>query len=341
MKRVAILSIDGGGIRGIIPGVILRVIEEKIQRKTNNPDSRLVDYIDFVAGTSTGGILGCGMLIPDAENPERPKYTMQQVVNLYLEHGGEIFRKPFGHQLVSIFGVRREKFPNSNLTQILEKEFGDTRLSQLLRPCIFTAYDIENRQATFFKQARACETEAKDFYLKDVAQATAAAPTYFRTAKITSVMGVTYPLIDGGVFANNPAMCAYAEARKCNFGEIVSPSSKDMLMLSLGTGSVDEKIPYEKARNFGMVQWIRPLISIMMSGNSETVSHQLVWLFDAGKNPEGYIRIEPELFNAKPDMDDASQQNLNALREAGLRYVDKNEEKIDHIVSRLVENKST
>ncbi len=167
-----------------------------------------------------------------------------------------------------------------------------------------------------------------------------AAPTYFEAANIKSILGVSYPLIDGGVFANNPAMCAYAEARKCKFGEVEHSSSKEMLMLSMGAGSVNEKIPYSSARNFGLVQWIRPLISVMMSGNSETVSHQLVWLYDAGKNSEGYIRIEPDLHNANPDLDDASNENLNALKEAGLHYIQKNEEKIYGIVSKLIDNRS-
>ena len=73
MKKVTIISIDGGGIRGIIPGTILALIEKKLQDQLSGPDARLVDYIDFVAGTSTGGILGCGMLVPDPNNPYGPE----------------------------------------------------------------------------------------------------------------------------------------------------------------------------------------------------------------------------------------------------------------------------
>lgn len=340
MKKVAIISIDGGGIRGIIPGTILQLIEEKIQEKESNPQARLVDYVDFVAGTSTGGILGCGMLVPDPVMPERPKFSMEEVVNLYHENGGDIFRKPFGHKLRTVFGIREEKYPNSNLRKALQEYFGDTYLSEMLKPCLFTAYDIESRKSTFFKWGKACDDISHDFFIRDVAQATAAAPTYFEAALIKSRFGAEYPLIDGGVFANNPAMCAYAEVRKCDFGEIKKPTSKNMLMISLGTGSVKESFPFEKARRFGLVQWIRPLIDIMMSGNSETVSHQLEWLFDAGENQEGFIRLEPELHNAKPDMDDASKANMDALRDAAIKFVKDNPEKINNVVDKLIANKN-
>ncbi|EOZ98633.1 patatin family protein [Indibacter alkaliphilus LW1] len=339
MKQVAILSIDGGGIRGIIPGTILQLIEEKIQEKTANPQARLVDYFDFVAGTSTGGILGCGMLMPDPAMEGRPKFSMEEVVNLYHENGGDIFKKPLGHKLRTLFGVREEKYPNDNLKKALHEYFGDTYLSEMLKPCLFTAYDIESRKSTFFKWGKACDDISHDFYIRDVAQATAAAPTYFEAALIKSRFGSSYPLIDGGVFANNPAMCAYAEVRKCDFDEIKKPTSKDMLMISLGTGSVKEPFPYERAKKFGLVQWIKPLIDIMMSGNSETVSHQLEWLFDAGNNQEGFIRVEPELHEASPSMDDASTKNMNALRDAAIKFVKDNPEKINNVVDKLIANK--
>src|SRR5690606_35923857 len=134
--------------------------------------------------------------------------------------------------------------------------------------------------------------------------ATCSAPTYFEPVKIPSPKGEGHVVIDGGVFANNPGMCAYTEVRKLAFGDVSNPTSKDMLLLSLGTGQVNEGYAYEEAKNFGFFKWIRPLISIMMSGNSETVSHQLKWLFDAGLNAENFIRIEPELLNASVKLDD-------------------------------------
>ena len=340
MKKVTIISIDGGGIRGIIPGTILALIEQKLQERLSDPEARLVDYVDFVAGTSTGGILGCGMLIPNEDNPKKPKYTLAEVVDLYLKNGEGIFSNPFSQKVKTLYGLKDEKYSNLNLKKSLKEYFGDILLSQLIRPCLFTSYDLEKRQAKFFKRSKAIENETDDFLVRDLAQATSAAPTYFETALIQSKSAESFPLIDGGVFANNPAMCAYAEARKCIFGDIANPTSKDMMMISIGTGSVKKPVPYKKAKNFGMVEWIKPLIDIMMSGNSETVSHQLEWLFDAGNNREGYIRLEPAIGDANADMANATKKNMEALKRAGVQYVENNKEKIDYIIENLIDNKS-
>ena len=109
-----------------------------------------------------------------------------------------------------------------------------------------------------------------------------------------------------------------------------------MMMISIGTGSVKKSVPYKKAKNFGMVEWIKPLIDIMMSGNSETVSHQLEWLFDAGNNREGYIRLEPAIGDANADMANATKKNVEALKRAGVQYVENNKEKIDYIMGNLI-----
>ncbi|MEX2591163.1 MAG: patatin-like phospholipase family protein [Anditalea sp.] len=338
MSKIRILSIDGGGIRGIIPGTILQIIEEKIQVYTGDPEARLVDFVDFIAGTSTGAIIGCGMLAPSSRDPGRPQYQLKEIVDWYHQKGGEIFNKPFLHKLKSLWGVLDEKYPNTALKASLKEQFGDALMSGLLKPCLVTAYEIEVRKSMFITQHNAAISPDANFLVRDAVLASCSAPTYFEAIKVPSLTEEDHVLIDGGVFANNPAMCAYAEVRKLTFGDIINPTSEDMLLVSLGTGFVNEGYPYKKAKNFGFINWIRPLISILMSGNAEIVSYQLKWLFDAGLQPESFIRIEPDLLHAKVDLDDASTINMNALREAALNYVAKNEALIDAIVVKLVKN---
>lgn len=280
------------------------------------------------------------MLIPDELNPKRPKYTLAEVVELYLKNGEDIFSNPFSQKVKSFNGLKDERFSNTNLKKSLNDYFGETLLSQLIRPCLFTSYDIEARKAKFFKHSKAVGSDTENFLVKDLCQATSAAPTYFETALIQSKSAESFPLIDGGVFANNPAMCTYAEVRKCIFGDIANPTSKDMMMISIGTGSVKKPVQYKKAKNFGMVEWIKPLIDIMMSGNSETVSHQLEWLFDAGNKRNGYIRLEPPIGDANSDMANATKKNMAALKRAGVQFVQNNLEKIDEIIQNLIDNKS-
>lgn len=338
-KKIRILSIDGGGIRGILPGVILARLEEKLQKKTNNNNLRLSDNIDFIAGTSTGGILACAYLMPD-KSGKKPKFTAQEAVNLYLKRGDEIFDVSLKQKLISLFGLGDEKYSADELEEALMDNFDDTNLDKLLKPCLITAYDIRNRNAFFFRQHTA-KKDINNFKVRDVARATSAAPTYFEVSRIKNLLGSPYPLIDGGVFANNPTLCAYSEIRGMENLKIKKPTAKDMLIISIGTGSSKKSYPYKAAKDWGKLKWIQPVIDIMMSGNSETVHHHLEQIYDtlSTKDKADYYRLEPELEKANNDMDDASTENLKALEEAAIIFIskDKVDEQLDEIADKLLE----
>ncbi|WP_215222764.1 patatin-like phospholipase family protein [Echinicola shivajiensis] len=336
MKKVKIISIDGGGVRGIIPAIILQALEQKIQLRTKNQQSRLVDFVDFIAGTGSGGLLTCALLTPNIELSSKPKFSAKEVVEFYLEFCNKVYSKTLFHKIQTLGGVIDEKYPVKELETFFDKEFENNKLSQLIKPCLFTAYDLDHRRAIFFTQHNAKITKAKDFYIKDVARAASATPPYFQVANIKSELGISYPLIDGAVFANNPAMCAYAETRKMYFESVKHPSSKDMYLLSLGAGKSERHFTFHEAKNFGSSQWTKPLLSIMMSGNAETVSHQLKWLFDSENNKNGFHRINPELNNASSNFDDSYKANLGALREAATEYISKNQNILNEIVENLV-----
>lgn len=327
-----ILSIDGGGIRGIIPGQVLVAVEEKLKDRTQNPDASIADYFDLIAGTSTGGILTCIYLCPDSER-KKARFTAREAVELYLERGDEIFDISLWQRIRSAGGVLDEKYNADELEEALKDYFGDLRLSELLKPCLITAYDIRRRKTEFFTQHDARVRKSRDYMVRDVARATSAAPTYFEVARIKSLTNIPHPMIDGGVFANNPALCAYAEARTKLENK---PTAKDMAILSLGTGYIKKQYYYKNAKDWGALQWIKPLIDIMMTGVSETVDYQLKQIFDAVGKPDQYVRINDELEYANPEMDDASGENLNALRREGARIARKFEEDIDRFIDKLL-----
>jgi len=346
MKKITILSIDGGGIRGILPGVILSYLEEQLQQKSNNPNARLSDYFDLLAGTSTGGILTCMYITPDENG--RPKFTAQQAVDLYLKNGGQIFSIPFGRRILNLFGLFEAKYPVKNIEKVLLNYLGDKKLSEVLKPCMITSYEIFQRKTIFFNKIDTTKDEISDFRLRDIARSTSAAPTYFKPAEIHSTYGNPLYLIDGGMFANNPSMCAYAEARTIKFSDIPEckgksdyPTATEMILISIGTGSQGDSYPYRKAKKWGVIGWLVPLIDILMSGNSETVHYELSQMFGAvdPANLANYIRLEPTVGTASSAMDLATPKNMKALEEAGKTFVSNNVNQLNSIVELLIANK--
>lgn len=339
-EYIRILSIDGGGIRGILPGQVMVSLEQKLQQKSGNPDARIADYFDLIAGTSTGGILTCLYLYPDEKRPGRPLFSAAEAVNLYLQYGGSIFERDLNHKLHPGIEALEKKYSAAALEALLNKYFRGTTLAQLLKPCLITSYNISGRSTHFFTQHDAKEKEGYNYLLRDVARATSAAPTYFEPARISSFARVSYPLVDGGVFANNPAMCAYAEARQL-FRRMSAPGkvmAPDMFMLSVGTGSQKQSYNYDKAKGWGALGWIQPVLDIMMSGASDTVDYQLMQLFDATGSPGNYIRISPDIGKADTEMDNGSPKNIQALKEAGIAAAAKYDAELERVAEFLVKN---
>lgn len=322
LKKV--LSIDGGGIRGIIPGQILVEIEREFGVKVAN------DF-DMVAGTSTGGILACAFLLEHPDNPNNPKFSAEEVVGLYFKKGEDIFDVPFFHKVRTAGGILDEKYPAKGIESALKEYFGNTWLKDLLKPCIITSYDITNRKGHFFGQHKAMNDPDYNFKVRDVARSTSAAPTYFECEQIASEAGTHYALIDGGVFVNNPSLVAYAEGR--NIFEVAGEeaTAKDMKILSIGTGFTQKPYAYKKAKKWGMAEWVQPVIDIMMSGASEVAHYQLDKIYGTIDNPDQYLRIDGDLkdTNVDPDMDCATQENMANLKAFGQQLFEENKEKIE------------
>ena len=344
MKKIRILSLDGGGIRGIIPGTILCYLEKKLQH-LDNSQLKIGDYFDFIAGTSTGGILACTYLLPG--NSGSAKLSAEEALSIYLKEGDEIFHSDMLSRLRSGFGLFDEKYEAMALEENLRKVFKDSMLSHFIKPCLITAYEITARNAYFFNSANARSDPMYDFRVTDVARSTSAAPTYFEPAKINSLSGQCFHLIDGGVFANNPSLCAYAEARKLKFSELLGrddkpdqPSAKNMLIVSIGTGTVKKPYRFTDLKDVGQLGWIQPVIDILMTGNSETVDYQLGQMYKtlSGPNKNNYYRLEPPLREALTEMDIASSINLENLRQAGLWFINKNKETLDEIAEKILDN---
>lgn len=332
--KIRILSIDGGGMRGIIPATILVRFEDYLKEYSKDEEARIGDYFDLIAGTSTGSVLVSAYLCPDETDPIKPKYGAQDALNFYLDEGKNIFKLNLFRTIATGYGTYGPRYSAKNLEKALEKYLKDVRIKDLIKPCLIPAYDLNVANAMFFNQLDSYLYEGENYYIKDVVRGSTAAPIYFAPAHINNGIEKSHTLIDGGVFANNPALCAFVEA--CKFK--MKPSQKDILLLSLGTGSKEAQYPYSVVKHWGATQWALPLISIFGSAASETVDHQLKTLYKAIHCENQYVRVETDLtkLGVESKMDDASDKHIKELLKIGELLADEYEETLRLFAQELV-----
>lgn len=289
-----VLAIDGGGIRGLIAALVLAEIE----RRSRRPIARL---FDLVAGTSTGAVLTCVLTRP---NP----MPAAEAAALYEREGPQVFDRSFGKKVTSLGGLIDERYDDRGLVASLRRHLGDIRLAQATTRLAITTYDLQARQALVLRTD-------DDMSMVDAAHASSAAPTYFEPVRLGA-----RTLIDGGVFAINPAALAYAEAA----GEIE-------VLASLGTGQHTRPLPFEEVRDWGQLEWARPILDVVFDGSADAVDGQLAALIS-----DRYIRLQTRLEDASDALDDASPDNLAALRREAERLIVRRSEDIDRLCATLV-----
>jgi uncharacterized protein len=320
MRKV--LSIDGGGIRGIIPAMVLAEIERRTGKRT-------AEVFDLLAGTSTGGILALGLTKPGQDGG--PEYSARELIELYETEGGRIFDRSVWHRIHSVGGLAEEKYPATGIDEVALEYFGDVPLSQAHKEVLVTAYEIEKRGPWFFKRRHALDPkEGFDPLMREVVRATSAAPTYFEPLPLKVGSLGNRAFIDGGVHSNNPAMCAYVEARK------IHSSENDFLVLSLGTGEPTREMPYDEVQGWGLAQWAQPILNVVFDGVADTVDYQLRELLPTEGDDRRYYRFQTVLVTGKDDLDDAGATNIQALKMKANEIITKNDATLEALCSQLI-----
>lgn len=332
---VKILSIDGGGIRGYIPALILREVEERLQsRGVKKPLGAL---FDFLAGTSTGSIISLGLAAPrqltnTAYSKNEAAFSAEEIADMYLDHGLDIFPRRIFTRFQTMRHAFREKYSDGRFQEILEESFGRRTIKDSITNVLVTSFDIDKNEPLIMKKVppRLRKEDPPNYYMSDAIRASSSAPTYFEPIQVSSVDNTLHhSLIDGGVFANNPAMCAFVEAQK------IFPWAKKYIILSLGTGNFPRRWTYEQIKDWGVIEWIQPskgvpIAIVMNQGQSQTVNYQLSHLPRVE-----YHRINPVIDKCSSAMDDAAKENMTCLRESAEEAITRNEGVIERIVRML------
>lgn len=360
-KKVRILSLDGGGIRGIIPATIVEYIEEQLKIKSKNPNARIADYFDMIVGTSTGGLLTCFYLKPNPDGAvPSTQYPASKALSVYADEGIDIFNNS---KYFSWFGFRQlwnaTQYNPAYLEKTLQNYFKvtdengkevDIMLDKMVKPCTLTTYNMNEKSSSFLRSTDAArKDDPRSYKAWEALRSTSAAPTYFPPAEIHNYAKPvtsenTLYNLDGGVFANNPTMCAYAEARNTKFPErgIDYPSASNMHILSIGTGGGNFALkPMKTSGRWGILKWAKATPDIMMDGSIDTTDYQMLQIFETleEKHRNSYLRIDVPQGDRKyaGDMADASKENIDKLLIAGKKTLEFYKEKLDHFIDYLVE----
>lgn len=277
MKKI--LTIDGGGIKGILAASFLAELEKRC-------GVRICEYFDLIAGTSTGGMIAAGMALG---------VPAETVLEMYLEKGREIFPK---RKLWSLF---KGKYDTNPLQQALREVFGEKQIKDCKTRLLIPAYNLENRKVRVFKTPHAEDLYIdKDYKIVDCLLSTTAAPLYFKPYKMNG--GV---FVDGGIGANNPSLIALVEGiTRCGW------EVSDICMLSLG--SANEPVQTTGGEGMGLLDALK-IQKCFMEAESQYADNICKIMLPKDQ----YVRITQEALRKQVSLDNASEESMRKLQDWG------------------------
>jgi patatin-like phospholipase/acyl hydrolase len=252
-----ILSIDGGGIRGVFPAHILYCISDRLGIRIN-------ENFDMIAGTSTGSIVAAAIAC---------EIEPLGVLELYREYGSNIFSRKNSFFFKKAVSAIHSLYDKNYLQMVLQNTFGELKLGNINKPLLIPATDIGYGGVHVFKSSYSKDFTRDDQVLVcDAVLASCAAPTYFDPAKVNE-----YLLADGGLWANNPSLAAVIDAQKR-----LNINLSDIRILSLGTGHAKTSYGVNTKRKWGLLRgWKGPeFISFLMSLQAQSTHNYLQLMLD-------------------------------------------------------------
>ena len=284
MKRI--LTIDGGGIKGVFPASFLAAVEKSIE-------GTIADYFDLIVGTSTGGIIALGLGLG---------LSAEKMLTFYEKYGPTIFKGNRGLRWLRWLGT--SKYNSTSLEEALKSCFGDKGLGDSKKRLVIPSLNLENGEVHIYKTAHhsRLEMDYKESAV-DVAMATASAPTYFPTHR--SIAGI--PLIDGGLWANNPVGMAVVEAIT-----LLDWPRDSLKVLSVGCTTEPLNVNLGRRIPLGGPYWAFKLLDVFMHVQSHASLGTALLL--AGH--DNVVRIDKDVSQGKFGLDKTKE--IDSLRGLGV-----------------------
>lgn len=327
-KLITVLSIDGGGIRGIIPLMVLEKLYGLI--KKDGVDAPFYDLFDVIAGTSTGGMIALGLC--SESDDSKP---VKDLLSFYEDNSQSVFNTGSSNVIEGLTRLFKSPIDPTNFESILAQYFGDDTLKDLKTDTYISALNIETIGPTTFNALPPNASDNKNYYLKDVARATSSEPALFPPAQISNVSGTEkLCLIDGGIYANNPCLFSYLYAKNLH------PNASKYLVVSLGTGDASTGYPCKDVKKWGLLNWVSPakgipIINVFNHGQINNAT-----MVTAEQNDIIFYRFQPKIPKSIDSLSNASDENIDALEAFGTKYSKEIESDLKKIATYLTTNYS-
>ncbi|CAN6934771.1 unnamed protein product [Brassica oleracea] len=316
--KVCILSIDGGGMRGILPGKALAYLEHALKSKSGDPNARIADYFDVAAGSGIGGVYTA--MLFGSRDGNRPIFKAEDTWQFLTKNAKGLYGSSSSSSFVKRV-MRTGSLGSSGtgkLKRVMKESFSELTLKDTLKPVLIPCYDLKSSAPFLFSRADALETDGYDFRLWEVCRATWAEPGVFEPVEMKSVDGTTKCVaIGGGLAMSNPTAAAITHVlhNKQEFPFV--RGVEDLLVLSLGMGQLlDVSYEYDRIIKWTAKHWARPAALISNDGAADTVDQAVAMAFGHCRS-SNYVRIQANgssLGPCKPNIDtDPSGSNVNML----------------------------
>lgn len=271
MKKKRYLAIDGGGTKAIVSLVYLSYLEYQLS-------TPIVKIFDLMAGSSSGGILAAALALPHPDDihlpkeEQRPKFTVNELMAMYLDMSNKVFRCNLGNSIMNLWGLLGPRYDSSRLEEFLDEEFDSVKGKELLTEVMTTAYNLDLHQPSAFNSR---SEDHRDLLVKEMVMATTAAPTYFSPHEIKGLGR----FVDGAIFAPTPAIWLLMGLERLfsSKPEDLGEEIMNTTLVSIGTSSLNPSLSnrYDGAEGWGLLKWVMSIFEVFDDGVTDTIDRQI------------------------------------------------------------------
>lgn len=322
-QAIRVLSIDGGGVKGLLPLQALKNLE----KRTGRPSSEL---FDFMVGTSTGGIIVSSLALADEDG--NPKWSANDLIDQYMSLSEQTFSVSWLHRILTVGGIIGTKLESTGLDRLLRKHYGDVKMSQLNTAVVIPSFDIGNNTVELFSSRNFGHKDVNDYHVSDVVGGITAAPIYFRPVSMTDVAGNNpRTVVDASLFTNNPVLLG------AHLASEIFPNRKSVIV-SLGTGEQKGFTQEVDPSYWGLFQWARVLYPVAARG--DTILSD--WIMRMGQDSPQFSALAYYRVNQPIELEYNTwvlkgQQQLDALNATGRKMVQENGAMLEELSLILVD----